>query len=300
MKAAVVSVLSLTIFMQAADAQTSLKGREGELTVTIMGGSLTGTSIQLADDLSKVLSDGKSLRVIPMIGKGAISTLEDVATRASVDFGIIQSDVIPYYSENVDEAVASEVRCVTSVYHEEVHILVKSDVKSIADLKGKTVGFGPETSGGHMTSGVIFRQLGISIDAVSLPHDEAYAKLLAGEIAAMTRVGGKPHKFFSAIEDNGVKLLDVPSDQINAPYVPGRFSSDDYPGLVDAPVATVSVPAYLITKSLTSEDHQKAAQDLLVRGFRENIETLRSGDFHDKWDAVDEKAGTPGCQPFGL
>jgi TRAP-type uncharacterized transport system substrate-binding protein len=55
--------------------------------------------------------------------------------------------------------------------------LVASDIRSIEDLRGKKVNFGPRDSGTYTTAMAVFKALGIEPDVMTLPHPIALDKL---------------------------------------------------------------------------------------------------------------------------
>ena len=110
--------------------------------------ALSGTYMTFADELAQVLDDGDNLRVVPMVTYGAASNLDDLLYLRGVDIAVTQSDVFEYFrthrkTPNLDSRVNYIIRLPVS----ELHILARKEIRSIEDLRGKKVSFGPREQG---------------------------------------------------------------------------------------------------------------------------------------------------------
>jgi hypothetical protein len=131
----------------------------------------------------------------------------------------------------------------------ELHILAKTEIRSVEDLRGKRVNFGPAGSGSSLTGTIVFQRLGVQVDQVLIDQQSALQRLQSGEVAALVRVVGKPVDFFTRMPPNsGLHLIPVPFTSTFADYyTPGEFETKDYPLLVPegGKVDTIAVPAVL-------------------------------------------------------
>src|SRR5437773_2947997 len=84
----------------------------------------------------------------------------------------------------------------------ELHILARTDIRSLEDLRGKKVNFGPAGSGSSLTGTIVFQRLGVQVDQVLIDQQSALQKLRSGEVDALVRVVGKPVDFFTRIPPN--------------------------------------------------------------------------------------------------
>jgi len=73
---------------------------------------------------------------------------------------------------------------------QEIHVLARTEIGSLADLAGKKVSFGPVGGSAAATAAALFKALGISVEAESLDASAAIEWLKQGTIDA---VGGKPY-----------------------------------------------------------------------------------------------------------
>ena len=131
----------------------------------------------------------------------------------------------------------------------ELHVLARTEIKSIEDLRGKKVSFGPAGAASSLTGTIVFQRLGVQVEQVLMDNPTALEKLKSGELAALVRVIGKPLQFFARIPANsGLHLVPIPFSKTFADhYTLGEFTSEEYPTLVPQgeKTDTIAVPAVL-------------------------------------------------------
>ena len=186
--------------LQQAGTDAAINQRRNAWTVGIAGGLIDGTYMRFADELGKVLDDGDNLRVLPIVSYGAASNLDDLLYLRGVDLAVTQSDVFEYFrTERKTPNLQNRVHYMLRLPIAELHILAKTDVRSLEDLRGKKVNFGPAGSGSSLTGTIVFQRLGVQVEQVLIDQQSALQKLQSGEVAALVRVVGKPVDFFSRI-----------------------------------------------------------------------------------------------------
>src|SRR6266480_93690 len=198
--------------IQQGGNESTIKERKNAWTVGIAGGLIDGTYMRFADELAKVLDDGDNLRILPMVSYGAASNLDDLLYLRGVDLAITQSDVFEYFrTERKTPNLQNRVHYVLRLPIAELHILAREEIKSIEDLRGKKVSFGPAGSASSLTGTIVFQRLGVKVEHVLLDNATALTKLKSGELAALVRVIGKPVGFFAHIPANsGLHLVPIP------------------------------------------------------------------------------------------
>ena len=178
----------------------AIKQRKNTWTVGVVGGLIDGTYMRFADELGKVLDDGDNLRILPVVSYGAASNLDDLLYLRGVDVAVTQSDVFEYFrTERKTPNLQHRVHYILRLPIAELHILAKTDIRSLEDLRGKKVNFGPAGSGSSLTGTIVFQRLGVEVEQVLIDQPTALQKLRSGEVAALVRVVGKPVEFFSRI-----------------------------------------------------------------------------------------------------
>src|SRR5262249_4046118 len=133
--------------LQQGGTDAAIKERKNAWTIGVAGGLIDGTYMRFADELAKVLDDGDNLRVLPMVSYGAASNLEDLIYLRGIDVAVTQSDVFEYFrTERKTPNLQNRVQYILRLPVPDLHILAKTDIRSIEDLRGKKVNFGPAGS----------------------------------------------------------------------------------------------------------------------------------------------------------
>jgi TRAP transporter TAXI family solute receptor len=285
--------------LEQGGTDAALRERRNAWTVGVAGGQLSGTYMTLADELAEVLDDGDNLRVIPSVTYGAASNLDDLLYLRGVDVAMVQSDVFEYFRTqrktlNLENRIHYIIRLPVS----EMHVLAGADIKSIEDLRGKKVSFGPAGSASSLTGTIVFQRLGVKVDHVLLDNATALQKLKSGELAALVRVIGKPVGFFAQIPPNsGLHLVPIPFSKIFTDhYTLGEFSSQEYPTLVPqgGKIDTIAVPAVLAVfnwpKNTVRYRRVQRFTEALFTKWDKFMEPHR----HPKWRDVNLAATVPG------
>src|SRR6185437_3799196 len=252
--------------LQEGGSDAAIKQRKNAWTVGVAGGLIDGTYMRFADELGKVLDDGDNLRILPMVSYGAASNLDDLIYLRGVDLAVTQSDVFEYFrTERKTPNLQSRVQHILRLPIAELHILAKTDIRSLEDLRGKKVNFGPAGSGSSLTGTIVFQRLGVQVEQVLIDQQSALQKLQSGEVAAIARVIPKPVDFFSKIPPHsGLHLVPIPFTSAFADYyTAGEFTKKEYPNLVDGKdsIDTIAVPAVLAVYNWPKDsDHYNRVQ----------------------------------------
>jgi TRAP transporter TAXI family solute receptor len=283
----------------AADV-TAQRDLVNEGTVGIISGGVTGTYIRIATDLADALDDGYELRILPIVGKGSVRNIEDLLLLRGIDVAIVQSDVLDFYKRaDLVSNIEGKINYIAKLYNEEVHVLAKSEYRTIDGLAGKRVNFGTEGSGTFMTASIVFDSLGIDVDITTHPEPIALERLRAGEIDALVFVGGKPLELIAKVDrQEPLHLLAVPPERIEAAYLPSELTADAYPHLIDPgdPVQTVAVGAVLAAYNWPDDHPRGRKLNRFIQRFFADFDRLQEPPFHPKWREVDLTAPVPGWQ----
>jgi TRAP transporter TAXI family solute receptor len=285
---------------QAGNTEAAIKDKRNAWTVGVAGGLMSGTYMTFADELAKALDDGDNLRLLPMVTYGAASNIDDLLYLRGVDVAVTQSDVFEYFKTerkiwNLNNRVHYIIRLPVS----EVHILARRDIRSLEDLRGKKVSFGPAGAGSSLTGTIIFQRLGIEVEQANIDTSAAMQKLKSGEISALVRLVGKPIDFFARIPaDAGLHLLPIPFSKKFADYYTiGEFTADQYPNLMpegQSKVDTIAVPAVLAAFNWGKGTERQRKIERMVERMFANWQKLQKPPFHPKWRDVNLAATVPG------
>src|SRR5258708_12162329 len=143
--------------LQEGGPEEVIKQRENNWTVGLAGGAFDGTYMRFADEIGKVLDDGDQLRVLPVISRGAAGNLEDLLYLRGIDVAFTQADVFEYFrTERKTPHLEDRIRYIIRLPVAEFHILVRAEIKTLEDLRGKKIIFGPPGTSATLTAPIAF------------------------------------------------------------------------------------------------------------------------------------------------
>ncbi len=285
--------------LEQGGTDDDLRNRKNMWTVGVAGGLMSGTNMTFADEMAQVLDDGDNLRVIPMVTYGAASNLDDLLYLRGVDVAVTQSDVFEYFKTqrkivNLDGRVNYILRLPIS----EMHLIAGKDIKTIEDLRGKKVNFGPAGSASSLTGAIVFQRFGVKVEPTLYDNPVATQKLKSGEIAALIRVVGKPVDVLAKIPASaGLHLVPLPYSKTFADfYTLGEFTSQDYPGLVPdgQTVDTIAVPSVLAVYNWPKNTDRYRRVARFVEALYTKWNRFQEPPRHPKWRDVNLAATVPG------
>jgi uncharacterized protein len=245
--------------------------RAGLAFVVIAAVGTASGKAQIVESSPQRLGNTSTLRIAPLGGQGPVQNVTELLNSRRADAAIVPSDVLPYLRDGRLPGADSSIAYIKKLDQEEVHILARQDITSIADLAGKKVNFDLRDSRSFITASVLFRALGINVQPVSLDQPRALQQLRQGEIAATVHVAKSPARlFFDLNWDDGVHFLPVPfTQEVSRTYLPARLAPADYPLLIGGgeagrgvPIAIVAVPIVLAvnTRTLETEGNRDSSQ----------------------------------------
>lgn len=149
----------------------------------------------------QALSDGTSLRTIPLVTRGGEENLK-LLRAGKVSIALAQGDasLAAYEGKGnfAEDGPYAVLRAAGSLYPEPVHVLVRGDstLASVADLAGRRVAIGQQGSASRTTALRVLEAHGIRIkdlgEALELPLNAALIGLRHGQVDAVIQVIGAP------------------------------------------------------------------------------------------------------------
>jgi len=307
MKCAIAAAGSLALLLieagpaEAAAPLTETNVNKGVVELETMGAN--GASVRIGEDLANVIDDGATRRVLPIVGKGSLQNIIDLKALRGIDIAILQADVLDYArQQNLFPGIERSFTYVTKLYNEELHLLARGDIKTIADLANQKVNVDVPGAGSGITTRRLFGLLRIQANLTEDDQGVAIEKLRKGEIAAVAFVAGKPAPLFVGLDGkDGLHFLAVPlNPAITAAFVPTRLTAEDYPGLVppDQAVDTVAVGTVLAAANLPVLSDRYRNMVTFVDAFFTRFQSLTEPGHHPKWREVNLAAEFPGWVRF--
>jgi TRAP-type uncharacterized transport system substrate-binding protein len=285
--------------LEQGGTDAALKERKNTWTVGVAGGILSGSYMTFAAELAQVLDDGDNLRILPIVTYGAASNLDDLLYLRGVDIVVTQTDVFEYFrtqrkTSNLEKRIHYIIRLPVS----EMHVLARTDIKSIEDLRGKKVNFGPAGSASSLTGTIVFQRLGVQVEHVRFDNPTALQKLKSGELAALVRVIGKPLDFFAQIPAHlGLHLVPIPFSKVLADYYTlGQLTGEEYPTLIPRGenIDTIAVPAVLAVFNWPKDTDRYRRVQRFTEALFTKWDQFREPSRHPKWRDVNLAATVPG------
>lgn len=272
-------------------------------TFTIVSGSVNGTYVVLANDMSFVLDEPDKMRVLPVLGRGSYNNIYDVLLLKGIDAALVSSDVLEIVKrENKIPNIDQRLVYITALTNEEMHILVPETIKSIEDLQGKRVNFDVKGSGTSISTQLILDRLGIKVQPSFVDASTAHAMVARGELEASMFISPKPVRAIENIQASSkLRFLEIPYDKrLEDVYYPASLDFADYPALVPVgkPVNTIATKTLLITYNwgLNTERYQRTQR--FVEAFFSKFYEFRRAARHPKWKEVNLSATFSGLSRF--
>jgi TRAP-type uncharacterized transport system substrate-binding protein len=277
--------------------------RVNEWTVGIAGGQLEGTFLRMAAEIGKALDDGDNLRILPILTYGAADNVSDLLYMRGVDLAITYADALDQYkksgaAKNIDQ----RINYISELFEGELHIYARPEIRSLADLEGKKVGFNTKGAGPSVTGPMLFDRLGIHVEPVFINNAIALEQMKTGEIAAILHLVAKPNSLFAKLEPPpGFHFLSLDFDSRLADYyVPARLTHEDYPNLIAPGVSvdTIGVPAVLAVYNWPKGNDRFRRVERFIDYYFTRFERLKEPSFHPGWKDVNLAAKVPGWNRY--
>ena len=294
---------------RAARTPTALASGEGNTvakvnnwTVGLAGGLPEGTFLRFAAEISRNLNGTDDLRVLSIVTPGATENVKDLLYLKGIDVAITHSDVFEHF-RTVDKIpnIERRVMYISEMYISEVHVLVRPEINSFADLAGKKVGFHTPGAGPSVTAPILFQRMGVKVEPVFVNNGIAYEKMKTGEIAALVHTVGKPNDLFVKNKNEaGFKFLTIPFDKFDDLYVPSTFTSDDYPGYVKPgeKVETIGIQAVLAVFNWPKDSDRFRRVQRFIDFYFDRFKNFHEPPYHPKWKSVNLAAKVPGWSRY--
>lgn len=284
-----------------APTYEQLQERMNAWTVGLAAGRIEGGPLRLASEMARVVDDGPNLLVLPIVTRGPTENLNSLLYLRGVDLAIINTDALDEYKASFPD-IRSHITYLLSLFPSELHVFVRPEIQSLADLANKKVNFNTLGTAAAYSGPLIFSRLGIDVDKTFIPHQVALQQMRKGDIAAVVFITTKPvDAFVRGQWEPGFRFLPVTYDaRFEDYYLPAVLDSADYPALIKPGerLSTISVPTILVAYNwpVGSNRYQRVARftDYLFR----RIEKLQESGFDPQWKAINLGATVPGLKRF--
>jgi TRAP-type uncharacterized transport system substrate-binding protein len=284
----------------AISGEAQIRERLNAGTVGLAGGLLEGAPIRFATEISRVVNDGGAVHVLPIVTRGPTENVNDLLYLRGVDIAIINSDSLDEYKSQVPQ-IQQRISHLLSLFPSELHIFVRPEIKSLADLAGKKVNFNTQGTAAAYTGPLIFSRLGLDVEKTFIPHPAALEQMKRGEIAGVVFVTSKPvDAFVKGKWEEGFKFLPVEfGSKFEDYYLPTYLEPADYPNLIKGErIATIAVPTILASFNWRPGSPRYRRVARFVDALFSRVDKLQSPGFDAKWKDINLKTRAPGLERF--
>jgi TRAP-type uncharacterized transport system substrate-binding protein len=284
-----------------SSAERATRNKLNAWTVGLAGGLLEGAPIRFATEIARVVDDGDDLHVLPIVTRGPAENVEALLYLQGIDAAIINSDSLEQL-RNLVPNLDQRIGYILNLYPSDLHIFVRPEINSLAELKGKKVNFNTPGTTAAYSGPLIFKRLNLDVEKTFIPHPTALEQMRKGQggIAAVVFLSSKPvDAFLRGNWEPGFKFLPVEIDDPGF-YTPSVLTSKDYPQLIPSgqEIPTISVPTILAVYNWPKgSDHYVRLARLVNRLFS-RLSLLQGPGFHPAWKDVNVAAQVPGLWRF--
>jgi TRAP transporter TAXI family solute receptor len=251
--------------------------------INVLTGGTSGVYYPLGVALSEIYANGiDGARVQVQATKASVENL-NLLQQGKGEIAFALADSVKLASEGNTEAgfpaKLEKLRAVAAIYPNYIQIVASKDsgIKTLADLKGKSLSVGAPASGTELNARAIFAAAGMSYQDLGkleyLPFAESVELIKNRQLDATLQSAGLG---VASIRDLAISLpitvIPVPADvveKIGQPYVPATIPAGTYEGQSED-VATAAVGNVLVTHSDVSDETVYRMTNLLY----ENLEKL--------------------------
>ena len=193
--------------------------------------------------LAQKVSEKTATKVTAITSGGSKANIEALQ-KNDAQFGFVQSDVMAYAfaGDRLFDAAVDNFSTVAALYMEQVQIVtLNPDIKTVADLKGKSVSIGAAGSGVYFNAIDVLGVYGLSEDDIKPTYQsfgDSTEALQDGQIDAAFVVAGAPTTAVTSLAaTRDVYLVSLDDEHIDA-----LLASSPYYSKYVIPAATYGMP----------------------------------------------------------
>ncbi|MBE5866081.1 MAG: TAXI family TRAP transporter solute-binding subunit [Lachnospiraceae bacterium] len=260
-------IVSVVLMMALALSLVACGGGASAAKMTMGTGGTSGTYYGYGGVLGQYIKNKAGTEVVVVSTDGSKANIQGIAA-GDYQLGTVQSDVMAYAWEGTrsfeTEGATDSFRVVAGLYAEAIQLVTMDpEIKSVADLAGKTVSIGAPGSGVYFNAVDVLTAAGLTeadINAQYQSFADSADALKDGKIDAAFIVAGAPTPAITELcTTNDAYLVPIDgeiADSLMAScpfYTVHTIPAGTYTGQ-DADVQTVTVKATLIVSADASEE----------------------------------------------
>ena len=253
--------------------------------INVLTGGTSGVYYPMGVALSKIYTEAlPDAKVQVQSTKASVENL-NLLQQGRGEIGFSLGDSVKLAAEgNADagfNAPLDKLRGLAAIYPNYIQIVASADsgIKTLADLKGKSVSVGAPKSGTELNARAILAAAGMSYDDLGkveyLPFAESVELMKNRQIDATLQSAGLGVASLKDLSTSiPITVVSVPTEvteTLGAPYIAGEIPAGTYEGQTET-VPTVAVINYLITSDAVSDDVAYA----MTKSMFENLDEMKA------------------------
>ncbi len=270
--------------------------------INILTGGTAGVYYPLGSALTKIYGDNiKGSKVQVQVTKASVENLNLLQEGKGEIAFVLGDSAKDAWAGNEDAGFKNKLdklRIIGAIYPNYVQIVASkgSNIKTLADLKGKRISVGAAKSGTELNARAVLAAAGMSYKDLGkveyLPFAESVELIKNRQLDATLQSAGLGVASLKDLANSvEINVVAVPADvvkKMGAPFIPGTIPAETYKGQTAA-VSTTAIVNYLVTR----KDVSDATAYQMTKLFYENLPALVAAHSAAKDINVKDAASNP-------
>jgi len=270
--------------------------------INILTGGTAGVYYPLGSALTKIYGDNiKGSKVQVQVTKASVENLNLLQEGKGEIAFVLGDSAKDAWAGNEDAGFKNKLdklRIIGAIYPNYVQIVASkgSNIKTLADLKGKRISVGAAKSGTELNARAVLAAAGMSYKDLGkveyLPFAESVELIKNRQLDATLQSAGLGVASLKDLANSvEINVVAVPADvvkKMGAPFIPGTIPAETYKGQTTA-VSTTAIVNYLVTR----KDVSDATAYQMTKLFYENLPALVAAHSAAKDINVKDAASNP-------
>ena len=200
-------------------------------------------------EMANAMDHTDGLRVLPILGRGSLQSINDLLFLRGVDVALLSSDSLAFVKKHdLYKDETGKLAYLAKLATLNVVVVARKDIAGVNSLEDMRIATGPANSDEFVAAELIFDALGTKFERVPTTGKNSVAALLDGRIDAAVFVGTPSYRLLNSIKANsGLHILSLAlPESLAETYSPAILESSDFPNLIAEGTAVETVAAALI------------------------------------------------------
>jgi uncharacterized protein len=302
----VLLLLAPPLSVAQAPSTADARARAARPSIKIITGGIEyveNTYLVLAGELAAVLDKRPDLRVLPIMGYGAVQNLDDILFLQGIDVGMLHSD-IPAYLKLTKKYPGIEGRLcfIVRLYDEPFHVLARREIATVQELKGQKVVVGAPDTGSDLSARTLMMLLDVKPEYVHAEWKAGVDMLRSGRAVAMIYPTRKVSSFLRGLEGverlHFLPLTGTPATQKT--YEATELTAEDYPNIISIgrTVQTLQLATGLVGFNWSPNHERYKHLSKFTAALFESLDELAKPPRHEVWRKINVDAPLLGWTRF--